>query len=176
MPRLHPGSLLSGLAVPALVVLFAACAPEFKHDLSSPQAAVRTYLGYLAQADTTSAYQLMSASAQELCTREFYVQRNGLLLTELESARVVLRDTNVFDDRATVRATVDSGRVDMGPFGPTSSSFETTYSLILEGAEWKLTDVGWPYSYCDFAKPIEPEPASLTPVAETVVPAPEPVK
>jgi hypothetical protein len=165
----NPGSRSAILAITAvaLAVVVAACAPEFKHDLSTPQAAVRTYLGYLARAEPESAYAIFSKDTQARCSKQIYLDRSGYILDEMESSRVVVRETRVLDSRATVRATVDPGRVDVGPFGPTSTSFETTYSLIRDGVEWKLTDAGWPYGYCDSPKPVETEPpATVTPTSE----------
>ena len=169
---------VAALAVAGVMTVLAACAPEFKPDASTPKATVRTFLGHLARADAPAAYALLSKESQERCARSFFIDRAAQVASELENSRVVVRDVTVIDGRATVRASVDPGRVDTGLLGPRAASFETTYTLVQEAAEWRLNDTGWPYGYCDFAKPFAPEPArptatpTPTPTVETPVPTP----
>ena len=141
-------------------------------DASTPKAAVRTFLGHLAEGDGAAAYALLSKGAQEKCTRSFLLDQVTSLQQQLERSRVVVRETTVRDSRATVLATVDQGRVDVGIMGLHKSSFETTFTLVRDGAEWRLDEPGWPWGYCDFPKRTSPD----APVpAEPPRPDPTPV-
>ena len=162
------------LAVTVAVSLaFAACASEFKPDASTPKAAVRTFLGHLVRGDGAAAYALLSNEAQGRCTRDSFLDRVTYLQQELERSRVVVRETTVRDGRATVLATVDPGRVDVNIMGPRRSSFETTFALVRDGAEWRLNEPGWPYGYCDFLKPAPfSAPVPAEPPRPTPTPAP----
>lgn len=157
----------------AAVLATAACASEFKPDASTPNAAVRTFLGHLVRGDGAAAYTLLSKEAQGRCSRDFLLDRVTSLQQELERSRVVVRETTVRDARATVLATVDPGRVDISIMGPRRSSFETTFALVRDGAEWRLKEVGWPWGYCDFPKPMSPDaPIPAEPPRLTQTPAP----
>ena len=150
-------------AVIALAVLATGCASEVKPDSSSPKAAVRAYLGYLSSGETSSAYGLLSKAAIGRCDSEHFLQRSSGFLQDLENSRVVFRGVTELESSATVRASVDPGRVDVSPLGPRSFSHEVTYLLVKEGGEWRLSEVGWPYFYCDTEKGVPPEQA-VTPV------------
>ncbi|GEM_PF-2700821 len=159
------------LVVITFPFMFAACATEFKPDASTPKDAVRTYLGYLARGEWQQAYALLSPRLLAECRPDSIGQRDSYLVDELNRSRVLVRETTVRDNNATVRATVDAGNVDVGILGPRSSSFETTYSLVKEGSEWRLDSIGWPYVPCigPDRKPVEP---AATPVPATATPSP----
>jgi hypothetical protein len=92
------------------------------------------------------------------CTRSWFIEHATLFAADLDTARVVLRETTIFEDRATVRATVDTGRTEPRLFNPGSYTFDATYTLVREGDRWLLQDTGWPYGSCDFIRPtITPE-------------------
>lgn len=171
--RTHVRLRLIAPAAVALLAIVAGCATEFKPDASTPKDAVRTYLGFLARGDFEAAYALLGRDAQARCDKTSFLDRAAYAAQELEMSRVVVRDTNVFDSRASVRASVDPGRVDVGPLGPRSSSFDATYSLVLEGAGWRLSDTGWPYVFCDIEqrKPAEPTATPTPTPAATAAPA-----
>ena len=163
------------IAAGALALFVAGCASEFKPDSSTPKAAVRTYLGYLSRGDVSSAYGLLSTTVKARCDRDQFLQRSSGFVQDLENSRVVFRDDTVLDSAATVRASVDPGKVDVSPFGPRSSSYDVTYMLVKEGGEWRLSETGWPYYYCDTQKLVPPL-QTVTPVPlETPRPAPAPV-
>ncbi len=155
------------------LALVAACSSEFVPDASEPKAAVRTFLGYLARGDGEGAYALLTKSAREQCNKDFFLDSIPILEDELDRSRVIVRDTTVRDSRASVRATVDPGRVDVGVLGPRGSSFETTYSLELEEGEWRVGEGSWPYGYCDFSKRLidgQQPPATAAPAVPEATP------
>ncbi len=166
------------ISASALAVLVASCASEFKPDTSSPKAAVRTYLGYLSRGDVSSAYGLLSTTVKERCDRDQFLQRSSGFVQDLENSRVVFRGDTVLDSAATVRASIDPGRVDVSPFGPRSSSYDVTYMLVKEGGEWRLSETGWPYYFCDTEKRVPPEqsappvPTDTPPMRPAPAPAP----
>ena len=117
---------------------------------------MRTYLGHLARAEPEAAYDLLSTESKRQCTRDWYLDRSAQYASELDSARVVLRETTLFDTRATVRTTIDTGRNEPRLFNPGSYTYDATYTLVKEGERWLLKDAAWPYGSCDFARPADP--------------------
>jgi hypothetical protein len=165
--RIAQSAIVSCLIVVA--AMSAACSAEFKPDASTPKDTVRTYLGYLSRGEWQQAYALLSPRLLAECRPDTTGQQTSYLVDELNRSRVLVRETTIRDNTATVRATVDAGNVDVGILGPRASSFDTTYTLVKDGAEWRLDSMGWPYVSCfgPDRKPLEPaathQPGTATP-------------
>lgn len=126
------------LAVTAGVVAALRPAPEF--EPGTPEAAVQGYVQAVFERDGPAAETFLASDSR--CDVDD-IERG---LTD-ESARVVLRDSEVEDGTARVRVEFVYSSAD-GPFDAYEYSQERTFRLVREGEEWRLTGEPWPAFPC----------------------------
>lgn len=137
--------IILGIAVAALVLLavvagvLSATRDGGALPQGSPEATVQDYLTRVYDRDSEGAVSLLDPA--EGCTVE------DLEMNQVDRApRVVLRDSRVDGDRATVRVELVHG--EGGPFGGGEWTDEQVFRLRDTGAGWVITDEPWPMFHC----------------------------
>lgn len=126
------------VAVAAGVVSALRPAPEF--EPGTPEAAVQGYLQAVFEREETEAEAFLASDSR--CGADD-IER---AMTE-ESARVVLRDSEVGDGTARVRVEIVHSSAG-GPFETYEYTQERTFRLVREDEEWRLTGEPWPVFSC----------------------------
>ncbi|AXH95398.1 hypothetical protein DV701_03990 [Ornithinimicrobium avium] len=137
------GTVLA-VAVAVLVVLavvagvLAATRPGPDLPPGSPEATVQDYLSLVHDGDLEAAAELLDPAGA--CTVEDLHQGYGD-----PGARMVLRDSRVEGDRASVRiAFVYTD----GPFGADGWESDERFQLVRDGDRWVITGEPWPMYVC----------------------------
>jgi hypothetical protein len=115
----------------------------------SPEGTVQRYLRAIADDDVTVAYGYLSSDLQTACTLQHFIQSTEYYRSRDFGAR--LRDTVEIDETRVVSAEIsepDGGSI----FGNRGFDFTTTYTLAIEGGEWRMSEPPWPMGWC----PMEP--------------------
>lgn len=126
------------LAILAAVVASGRSVPTY--DASTPEGTVQAYLQAVFDGDDQSAASYLSVTSR--CDADDF--REAFVA---ESARVVLRDSRIEDDEATVEVEIvfsDGG----GPFDTYEWSEDQSFDLVREDDSWMLTGRPWPLYYC----------------------------
>ncbi len=129
--------VLVALAVVAAVLAATRTGPQLPSG--SPEATVQDYLQLVHDHDLDGAAGLLDPDRG--CTvddlEQAYVERD---------ARMVLRDSDVRGDRATVRIEIVRGSG--GPFGVDTWTSEERFDLVRDGDRWVITGEPWPMYTC----------------------------
>lgn len=128
------------VAVVVAVAVVAATRPPPELDVGTPQGIVQAYVRAVFDGEIAEAAGHITAESE--CGVEDLERARAA-----DSARVVLLDTRVDGDSASVEVEiVHSGG--SGPFDGYEWSEETTFSLIRSGGTWQLTGEPWPLYFC----------------------------
>lgn len=131
------------LAIVATVILSGR--PPQQLDPGTPEATVQTFVQAAIDRDFLVAESQLSTTLTADCRtqlRQAWIE---------DSVRVTLDDVLVDGDTATVYANVQSGSG--GLFDSYRGSSDNAFSLIREDGEWRITQPGWPYLYCEEVRP-----------------------
>ncbi|MCI0438344.1 MAG: hypothetical protein L0177_04350 [Chloroflexi bacterium] len=165
------GAFLVVLLVAAIVVALTQQEAELAEG--SPEAAVQSYLRAIDAEDYQTAYGLLSQDIKNDCEfQDFVSSISQYERNTLGDSDIILEDASVVDDTAVVTMRISQfERGDL--FGSSQYSYNQTYTLKMEGGEWRLTQNPWPFFYCDtFRTPAPPAPIPVVPITPT--PTPEP--
>lgn len=105
-------------------------------DPASPEGVVQTYLTAVLAGDDDAALATFSEELRASCDTGFGTSRS-------DATRVVLRDTTIDGDSATVVVTI---QVSTDPFD--EYSYEERISLAAGAGGWEIDRIPWPYFGC----------------------------
>ena len=113
----------------------------------TPERTVQRFLTALQAEYYRLAYSFWSDSRKEICELTDLVGGDALGVERYGNARVVLKDTKIFDDAAVVIASIT--RIEnSGPFGTSEHSEDQSYDLVKEQGEWRIDGRFWPHMGC----------------------------
>ena len=134
--------LVVTLAVAAAVFAIVTRGGVRLRPADSPEGVLQRYLLAAQKGHYEEAYQYLSAAAKARCPFESFVR--GSYWREDEEDVITLDAIQNFGSRAVVRATIT--RFDPGaPLGASESSYDRTYTLEIDGGQWRLSAAD---SYC----------------------------
>lgn len=133
--------VVAGIAVLVVVAgAVAALRPATEFDPGTPEAAVQGYLQAVLDGDEEEAEGFLASGSG--CDAEDIERAR----TD-ESARVVLRDSEVEDGTAQVEVEIVFSSTG-DPFDTYEYSEDRAFELVDEDGEWRLTDEPWPVFSC----------------------------
>jgi hypothetical protein len=129
-----------------LVVVVAAVAtslrPPAQLDPNTPEGTVQAYLLALRDKDWEKAHSLLSADLRDECRVEDLVN-----IAETPS-RAVIEEVTAAGSVTNVSVRITEVYYD-DPLTPSAYDLTVDYVLRQEEGRWALTEVGWPYFYCE---------------------------
>ena len=120
----------------------------------TPERTVQRFLTALQVEDYRLAHSLLSDSRKEICKLTDLVGGDALGVERYEDTRVVLKDTEIFDDAAVVIASITTIE-NSGPFGTSEHSSDQSYDLVKEQGEWRIDERFWPHMGCVNSTPTQ---------------------
>lgn len=143
--RVRPNRVLAivvgCIALVAMVAaVLAVTRPEPEFDPTTPEGTVQGYLRAVFDQDEDLALGYLEGNTE--CDRNDF----GGVVTS-DSARVVLRGTQVDGDEATVEVEI-AYTGGQGPFDTYEWSEDQTFELEREGGRWVLVGEPWPLYFC----------------------------
>ena len=168
MPRTTSGRWLAGAAVVVvLLIAFSVIMGALNRDREpellpegSPGRAVQDYVLAVQREDPDSAHALLSEELREQCDPDAVYDGHFSLPRDSFSIRLTRTDERDEEAVVTIEVTEVDAPGEVPLFGGSVNSYDTTYHLVREQGEWRLSDPGWPGWWC----PPKPTP---TPPSET---------
>jgi hypothetical protein len=127
----------ASVAVLVAVSVFFALQPPTQFDPNSPEGTAQGYFQAIEDGDEDLATSFLAEDLQEFCDGEWQYR-------DFESAsRVVITDTKIDGDAATVEATITVSYGD-DPFGGGSYDHDETIRMVRVGDGWLISKLTWP--------------------------------
>ncbi len=126
----------------------------------SPEGTVQRYLMALTNDDLSAAYGYATTNLKNECTIEHFID---MTKWRDQSFSASLKNASVFDDRTIVIVEITEPGGNQ-PFGRGGYSFDTSFTLMLENGEWRISEAPWPIGWCPSERNI-PSPALKQPAA-----------
>lgn len=134
------GGVVVVLLALGTVVALTQTDPEF--EPGTPEAVAQGYITAVFDRDPDAAFAFLSDELQERCPVEEF--RHAWVP---ESARVVITETDIDADRATVSIRI-SERQPGEPFTMGEVAYEETLVMTRTGDAWRISEVPWPVFGC----------------------------
>lgn len=134
----------------------------------TPEGAVQRYLRAVGDDDIVASYEYVSEDLKDECTLEHFLQMTRFREQNFSAA---LSQTTDIGDKTVVSVEITEQGND-GPFGSGQYSFDTSFTLVLENGEWRMSEPPWPVSFCPPERELPTRPAIPPATAEAATSTP----
>ncbi|MDE2836205.1 MAG: hypothetical protein OXL97_01660 [Chloroflexota bacterium] len=167
IPRTTSSRWLAGAAViVAVIIVFSVVLAVLSRDrepdllpAGTPGRVVQDYILAVQREDAHAAHALLNEERQQQCDPDAVSERAFDLPDDSFSMRLISEEVDEDDALVTIAITSVDAPGGMPLLGGAVSDHETTYSLVREQGEWRLSHTFWPGWRC-------PPKATPTPLEE----------
>ncbi|MBX3116928.1 MAG: hypothetical protein KF808_06240 [Cryobacterium sp.] len=127
------------LVVAGAVITVFASGSQARLDPASPEFAVQKYSAAILDSDRDAAMEMVTSDLRKSCEPNTDAGNY--------SVRITLVSTKVKGDRASVKVTLNIN-YGGGAYGGSDVATTDTFTLVKEGANWRVSTAPWPLTAC----------------------------